>query len=244
MNALFNHFFGISGGHRIISRTAAEQLRLDNQWQDPQLPQKQLEVVKRELAHIKASHQFPAHMQAVIDQMKLVALPKPTVLEIGCSSGYYNEIFQLAGVDMTYTGCDYSQAFIDLARQLYPNLPFDVCDATALPYQDQQFEVAISGGCILHILDYARAVQETARVAKRYAIFSRTLIIHLAATTYTKKTGYGVSMIEIIFNEAELIQLFHQAGLAVIGTTTFGAGPHLPGLRETVFSKTYVCEHL
>ncbi len=242
MKALLNKFFGVSGGHHTITRVEAERLQLDTQWQDPQLPQKQLEIVKRELAQIKSSHQFPAHMQALVDQMKLITLTKPTVLEIGCSSGYYNEILQLGGVAMDYTGCDYSPAFIDLAKQLYPNLPFDVCDATALPYQNQQFDVAISGCCILHILDYPKAIQETARVSKRYAIFSRTPIIHLAGTTYTKKMGYGVPMIEIIFNETELLRHFQAAGLRVIDSITFGKGPHLPGMKEVTFSKTYLCE--
>ncbi|EKD78356.1 MAG: methyltransferase type 11 [uncultured bacterium] len=244
MKTLLNKFFGVSGGHKIISRTVAEQLQLDQQWQDSELPQKQLEIVKRELAHIKSTHQFPAHMQALIDQVKLLTPTKPSVLEIGCSSGYYNEILQLAGVDMYYTGCDYSPAFINLAKQLYPNLPFDVCDATALPYQDQQFDVAISGCCILHILDYPKAIQETARVTKRYALFSRTPVVHLAGTTYTKKMGYGVPMIEIIFNETELLRHFHAAGLRVIDIITFGKGPHLPGIKEPTFSKTYLCEKL
>ncbi|MBI4407194.1 MAG: methyltransferase domain-containing protein [Candidatus Kerfeldbacteria bacterium] len=242
MKTLLNKFFGVSGGHQVITRVEAERLQLDTQWQDPDLPQKQLEIVKRELAQIKANHKFPAHMQALIDQMKLLALTKPTVLEIGCSSGYYNEILQLAGVDMQYTGCDYSSAFIDLAKQFYPSLPFDVCDATALPYQDQQFDIAISGCCILHILDYPKAIQETARVSKRYAVFSRTPVIHLAPTTYTKKMGYGVPMIEIIFNETELLRFFHAAGLRVIDIITFGKGPHLPGSKESTFSKTYLCE--
>lgn len=242
MRALLNKFLGASYGHKVISRTQAEQLHFDDQWQDPELPKKQFQIVKKQLQEIASTHQFPDHMQALVEQIKLVTKPKDKVLEIGCSSGYNSEVLGLAKVDIDYTGCDYSPAFIKLAKELYPQVPFAVCDATALPYQDNQFDLAISGCCILHILDYPKAIQETARVSKRYAIFSRTPVIHLQPTTYTKKTGYGIPMVEIIFNETELIRLFRQSGLHVIDSITFGSGPHVPGRSEVTYSKTYLCE--
>lgn len=244
MKALLNRFIGASHGHKVISREQAVALQLDAQWQDPTLPEKQFQIVSDQLKKIAATKKFPPHMQAIVEQMKLVTVPHQTVLEIGCSSGYNNEVFRLAGLDLTYTGCDYSEAFIALAKKLYPQLPFQVADATALPYTDKQFDVAISGCCILHILDYPKAIAETARVTKRYAIFSRTPVIHLHSTIYTKKLGYGVPMVEIIFNEAELFTLFRDAGLAVVASTTFDRGPAVPGVGESVFSKTYLCERL
>lgn len=242
MKALIQRWFGVSGGHKVITPAAAKALQLDQQWQDPTLPQKQYQIVERELQRITATKQFPAHMQALVEQLRTVATAQSSVVEIGCSSGYYSEVLRLAGLDLDYTGCDYSPAFIHLAKQLYPTLPFQVCDATQLPYKNEQFDVAISGCCILHILDYSKAIAETARVAKRYAIFSRTPVIHLQPTVYTKKTGYGVPMIEIIFNETELLRHFQAAGLRVIDSITFGKGPHLPGMKEVTFSKTYLCE--
>lgn len=244
MKALLNRFIGASHGHKVISRDQAVALQFDAQWQDPTLPKKQYQIVEQELKKITATENFPPHMQALTDQLRSIAVPQQAVLEIGCSSGYYNEVLRLAGLNVQYTGCDYSEAFIAFAKKLYPQLPFQVADATALPYGDQQFDVAISGCCILHILDYPKAIAETARVTKRYAIFSRTPVIHLHPTVYTKKTGYGVPMVEIIFNEAELFTLFRDAGLAVVASTTFDRGPAVPGVGESVFGKTYLCERL
>lgn len=242
MKKFLTRFMGVSHGHSVITRSEAEQLQYDHQWQDPDLPRKQYAIVKNQLAEIATSQHFPGHMQALIDQMKIIDEPKSTVLEIGCSSGYNSEVMKLAGIDISYTGCDYSQPFIHLAKELYPGLPFDVCEATTLPYADGQFHTAISGCCILHILDYPKAIQETARVAQRYVIMSRTPVIHLQPTTYTKKIGYGIPMVEIFFNENELYHIFRNAGLRIVDVITFTDGPHLRGIPETTFVKTYLCE--
>lgn len=241
MKALLQRFMGVSGGHQVITRHQAEALQLDQQWQDPDLPTKQRVIVTKELATIRQTHQFPPHMQAIIDQMRSLQLTQPSVLEIGCSSGYYSEIFKLAGLDLRYQGCDYSAAFVNLAKELYPHYPFQVDDNTQLHYADRQFDVVVSGCCILHILNYPKAITETIRVAKQYVIFSRTPVIHLHPTVYTKKKGYGIDMVEIIFNESELFQLFRDNGLTVLASTTFGLGPKLPDIAESTFSKTYLC---
>lgn len=237
-----HRFTGVSGGHMVISRDEAEQLQLDNQWKNESLPDKQLEIVKKELSAIRASKVFPPHMQALIDQMKLTGITNPSVLEIGCSSGYYNEVLQLGGIATNYTGCDYSEAFIHLAKKLYPEIPFQVCDATKLPYNDKEFNVAISGCCILHILDYKSAIAETARVASEYVVMHRTPVVHLRETTYTRKSGYGIDMIEIIFNEQELLELFRENKLQVVDIRTFNQNPGVTELGEPYFTKNYLCK--
>lgn len=249
VHAIMNRFrvpgaVGISGGHTVICRTAAEQLHFDQQWQDPALPDRQLDIVNQELGDIRERQYYPPHMKTLVDEIRALPLVRPSVLEIGCSSGYYSAVFQLANLPVEYQGCDYSAAFIDLAKQRYPTLPFKVCEATALPYDTASFDIAISGCCLLHILNYEQAIAETARVAKRYAIFHRTPVLHCRATTYTRKKGYGVDMIEILFNEAELFELFRHNGLAVIASHTPALNVMLPELGEQAFTKNYVCQKL
>lgn len=236
--------FGVSGGHHIVSRTEAEQAQLEQQWQDPKLPERQWALVSQQLADMRASGKLPHMMQVLVDQLKSVSQSGTTVLETGCSSGYYSEIFQLAGLNVQYSGSDYSQAFIDLAKQHYPNLPFTVGDAAKLPYQDQEFDVVISGGVILHMLQYVQAIHEAARVSKRYVIFSRTPMLHTHATTYTIKQAYGVKSIELLFNEAELFEHFRAAGLRVVAVDTIGRGAKLFNLVRPVYVKTYLCERI
>jgi len=139
-----------------------------------------------------------------------------SVLEVGCSSGYYSEVFKLAGLNFKYTGCDYSSEFIELAKSRYSDTVFDVYDAIELGYKNQEFDVVISGNCLLHIPEYKVAIKETARVAKSYVIFHRTPIVTQTPNLYFEKLAYGTPTIEIHFNESELLEVMTSNGLILL----------------------------
>jgi SAM-dependent methyltransferase len=202
---------------------ASEAARLRGAWLSQEVPARQRHLVEDQLAGFRRGARvdvFDVMVKALRD------LPETTegmsVLEIGCSSGYYAEVLRIAGIDLTYTGCDYSAAFVSLAREKYPHLRFDVEDATVLRYADSAFDIVVSGSCLLHIPEYAQAVAETARVARRYAIFHRTPVV--------------LGQPEKRFRK---LLLLAQHGLALIATYTW---------FETVSSgvgsaqRTYVCK--
>jgi SAM-dependent methyltransferase len=138
----------------------------------------------------------------------------PRVLEVGCGSGYYSEVFAFLLPDggVHYTGVDYSEAMIARGQARYPSVAFEVGDATRLPHSDGTFDIVFNGVSLLHILDYATAVREAARVASRYCIF-HTVPIHAHKTTFLKKYAYGAPVVEIIFDKGELMSLCSSAGL-------------------------------
>lgn len=217
----------------------SESVRLRTAWKDEGLPARQRELVERQLAAYRGGNEVDVFKVMV---KSLRELPEGAgnmrVLEVGCSSGYYSEVFEIAGLDIDYAGCDYSDAFIAMARQRYPTRQFDVQDATALQYADNAFDVVISGGCLLHIPEYPAAVAETRRVAGRYAIFHRTPVVLGQPNKYYRKQAYGVETVEIHFNEPQFLQLLVESGLELLSTHT---------LNETVShgvgsaTRTYVC---
>jgi SAM-dependent methyltransferase len=224
------------------SEKTEEASRLRAAWQDLALPRRQRDLVDGQLAAFRrgqAVDVFDVMTQA------LRALPCDvrgmSVLEVGCSSGFYSEVFEIAGMGITYAGCDYSDAFIALARQKYPALRFEVEAATAMHYRDNVFDVVISGCCLLHIPEYQAAVSETARVARRYAIFHRTPVVLGRPNQYFRKRAYGVETVEIHFNEPEFLALLASSNLELIATYT---------LNEIVqdgvgsASRTYVCRKI
>ena len=90
----------------------------------------------------------------------------PRLLEVGCGSGYYSEVFaDLVPGGVGYTGIDYSEAMIARARARYPSTAFEVADATRLPYPDDAFDIVFNGVSLMHIIDYQAAIREAARVA-------------------------------------------------------------------------------
>jgi SAM-dependent methyltransferase len=138
----------------------------------------------------------------------------PGLLEVGCGSGYYSEVFaDLVPGGVRYTGIDYSEAMIALARSRYPSANFGVADATRLPYADKAFEIVFNGVSLMHIIDYPAAIREAARVCSGYCILHTVPVFAQRQTAFLRKFAYGAPVVEIVFNKSELMSLCRDAGL-------------------------------
>jgi len=138
----------------------------------------------------------------------------PRVLEVGCGSGYYSEVFaDLIPGGVSYIGIDYSEAMIARARSRYPSTAFEVADATRLPYPDDAFDIVFNGVSLMHIIEYQAAIREAARVAGRYCVLHTVPVFDDHQTTYLSKYAYGAPVVEIVFGKRELMSLCRDAGL-------------------------------
>jgi ubiquinone/menaquinone biosynthesis C-methylase UbiE len=138
----------------------------------------------------------------------------PRVLEVGCGSGYYSEVFAtLLKGDVRYTGIDYSDAMIARARAHYPSTAFDVADATRLPYENGAFDIVFNGVSLMHIVDYPAAIREAARAASGFCVFHTVPVFADHPTTYLRKYAYGAPVVEVVFGKQELMALCAHAGL-------------------------------
>lgn len=229
-------------GYEPIARSdlATVTKSLDGAWQDPAIPSAQLELVEQELARF-ARHEPVAVYDVFLHLLERIPdIRTKSLLEIGCSSGYYCDVLRAKGWSTSYAGCDFSTSFVTLARRRLPGVEFEVQDATRLTYPDASRDVVVSGCCILHIADYAAAIREAARVAREYVLFHRTPVLHLADTSYYRKRAYGVECLEIHFNETELLRLFSSAGLHVEEVETVSVGGMAPA-GDVLVLKSYLC---
>jgi ubiquinone/menaquinone biosynthesis C-methylase UbiE len=146
----------------------------------------------------------------------LVGLGSPSLLEIGCGSGYFSEIFDTLCASKTrYTGLDYSEAMIARARSRYPGKNFITGDATRLDMTDGAYDIVYNGVSLMHILDYEKAIAEAARVAAKAAIFHSVPVLSNHETIYLTKYAYGAPVAEVVFNRDALLALFSKYGLTV-----------------------------
>ncbi|MBR1120155.1 class I SAM-dependent methyltransferase [Bradyrhizobium lablabi] len=151
---------------------------------------------------------------AAAEAVAATGIQNPSLLEVGCGSGYYSEVFAtLLPGRVRYAGVDYSQAMIARARAHYPSTSFDVADATRLPHADGAFDIVFNGVSLLHIVDYQAAIREAARVAARHCILHTVPVFSDHRTTFLQKYAYGAPVIEIVFDKQELIALCRDAGL-------------------------------
>ena len=155
--------------------------------------------------------------QVAAEAVAATGIANPRLIEVGCGSGYYSEVFAtLLPSGIGYTGIDYSGAMIARARLRYPSATFEVADATKLPYADNAFDIVFNGVSLMHIIDFPTAIREAARVAVRHCILHTVPVFDQHHTTYLTKYAYGAPVVEIVFGREELMSLCHDAGLRLL----------------------------
>lgn len=223
LNSRFFSTAGVSSNY--ISLGAEEAIavsaRLRDSWRNVALPQRQRKLVDQQLHQYRNGRKIDVFDVFVDILSSLPELERgASLLEVGCSSGFYSEVIEISRMPITYSGCDYSEAFIDLAKAKYPAIDFSIEDATNLSYSENSFDVVLSGCCLLHIPEYAKGIEETARVARKYAIFHRTPVVWGQPEQRYRKQAYGVETFEIHFNESDFIALLNANGFELISAHT------------------------
>ncbi len=225
-----------------VDEVAIESARLRNSWRNSSLPERQRELVDQQLLQYRAGARIDVFDVFVDSLRSLPNIEKcVSLLEVGCSSGFYSEVIEIAGMPVSYSGCDYSDAFISLAKERYPSIDFAVEDATDLNYPDDSFDIVLSGCCLLHIPEYEKGIEETARVARRYAIFHRTPVVWGQPEQWYRKQAYGVETVEIHFNETEFLALLDKNGLEQIAIHTLSEMSADASRTKGQANRTYVC---
>jgi SAM-dependent methyltransferase len=197
----------ISYGHTPIQKSGISP-QMTSAWKSADIPARQRALVQQELIQMMHGNP-PTVYQVLAEVLQPLVVDGIQILEIGCSSGYYYEVLEyLLNRRIAYTGVDYSEAFITMAKEYYPKATFRVADGANLPFEDNQFPIVISGCILLHVPNYPQHIAETARVAEKMIIVHRTPICRQRPTQYIKKFAYGVETVELHFNEGELLSEF------------------------------------
>ena len=174
---------------------------------------------------------------------KITGLEDPLIIEVGCGSGWNAEVLTyLLGRPIRYIGMDYSKAMVDLGKRCYPDMPFVVGDATQLPLRDKACDILVSGTVLMHLLRYSEAMAESRRVARRWCIFHTVPVVQRRPTTIMRKFAYRSPVLEIIFNEPELLGLISDSGLVVRNTLESMSYEIADVLGERAMTLTYLCE--
>lgn len=228
--------------YHVVNSPEALSPLLRNGWQDPSLPDRQLAAYRpllEDMRQGKPRQDFVVAAQA----LRLTRLSQPKLIEVGCGNGYYSEILScLTRLPIDYVGLDYSAAMIASAQSCYPQRRFLVGSAMNLPVQEGEFDVVWSGTILMHIVDYPKAIRETARAARRFCVFHSTPLLSDRPTTYLWKKAYGSPVAEVIINQAEFESLLHENGLRirhVLKSLPYDVNAVVQG---TVHTLTYVCE--
>jgi demethylmenaquinone methyltransferase/2-methoxy-6-polyprenyl-1,4-benzoquinol methylase len=94
------------------------------------------------------------------------AKPDDAVLDCATGTGDLAIAFKKAVGNGRVVGTDFTPEMIALARQKAGDITFDVADVTALPFDDDSFDVASISFGIRNVGDPARGIAEMARVVR------------------------------------------------------------------------------
>ena len=94
------------------------------------------------------------------------------LLDIATGPGYVAAVAQSR--QCRVTALDFSEAMLDKARQVHPQIEFVSGDAESLPFDDCQFDVAVMNFGILHLANPETAIAEAFRVLKPQGKFAFT----------------------------------------------------------------------
>ncbi len=195
-----------SSDHRVLGgREEAQRVRASSTgWLAARTVARQERAYRGLIADMKRGEPR-LDFRVAAEAIAATGIARPRVLEVGCGSGCYSEVFAtLHPGAVQYTGVDYSAAMIARARAHYPSTAFEVADATALPYAGDAFDIVFNGVSLMHIVEYEAAIREAARVAARYCVFHTVPVFREHETTYLRKYAYGAPVVEIIFDKREL----------------------------------------
>lgn len=226
---------------QILDNKVPDELTIG--WQQPIVAERQeaafAEVI-RDMNRGKVREDFAALSAAISE----TALSDPLIIEVGAGSGWNHLVLEsLLKRKFRYVGLDYSESMAQVGRKARPTDSFVVGDATALPLGSDSCDILILGTVLMHVLGYREAIQESRRVARRWCVFHTIPVLTRRETTLLRKNAYGVPVVEITFNEQELLHLITGNGFQV--RRTFQSVPH-PYLEnffgESVHARTYLCE--
>ena len=224
----------ISTGFASVQKTQVTDSMLAG-WQDERIPCRQRALVQQQLDELYKGRP-QAIYQVLAEILRPYVYPGCPILEIGCASGYYYEILEyMLGKRIAYTGADYSEPLIKMAKDYYPNTEFHAADGAHLPFKDKQFDVAISSGVLLHVPNFPEHVKEAVRVSNNLVVAHRTPVCRQRPTQYYSKMAYGVETFEMRFNEDEIISTFTSNGLELIKAFEYVWSP-----EHDVFDLTYL----
>ena len=231
----------LSSDYQVITLEEARR-RQKSAWHSPRAAALQDAAYRQLLAEMHAG-QPRIDLRVAAQAVDSAGLAGPSLIEIGCGSGYYSEVLRtLAKSRVRYTGIDYSAAMIARARARYPDEVFETGDGTAMRFADASFDIAFNGVSLMHILDYEKAIAETARVARHAAIFHSAPVFPAHPTTFLHKYAYGGPMVEIVFYRDELLTCFARHGLHMVQSWRTIAYDVSAVTGSPSHAETFLCE--
>lgn len=197
-------------------------------WTEPEIADRQRELVDRQLEAMR-NFDAPAHFEVVGTIMgwlkKHSRAAHITLLDAGCASAYYHEILEyyLPGF-IKYTGLDFSERMLEIAREHYPTISLIQRDLRTLgKLGAKTYQVVMSGAALMHIREWRSVLEQFARLSSNWLLLHRTwLRTEPGPTQMEIRETYGHCAWFITFEYREIIDILDEAQFVQIHSLASG----------------------
>ncbi|MFA4830999.1 MAG: class I SAM-dependent methyltransferase [Patescibacteria group bacterium] len=126
-----------------------------------------LHIDQNKKVYNKIAKHFSATRKFLWDDLKPLAKYTKNgdkVLDIGCGNGRLYQLFSDLSID--YVGLDNSEGQIEMARKNYPKAKFIIAEMTALPFDENSFDVIYCIAAFHHLPDEETRLQALAEMKR------------------------------------------------------------------------------
>ena len=134
-----------------------------------------LGLAREQLQDPESVPPYRAFLEAIEWALAELPLPDPArLLDFGCGVGHYSELLQRRFPDrFGYTGCDYSEAMVAVARDEWSGRRFVVDDLFASTLDLAEFDLVVASALVDITEDYTRALDVLLGSAASYVLLHR-----------------------------------------------------------------------
>lgn len=144
-------------------------------WKANEVAQQMLELAREQLRDPESVPPYRAFLEAIEWALAELRLPEPArLLDFGCGVGHYSELLERRFPGrFDYSGCDYSQAMVEVASGEWGDRGFVTNDLFANELDLGAFDLVVASALVDITEDYERALDVLLGSAASYVLLHR-----------------------------------------------------------------------
>jgi ubiquinone/menaquinone biosynthesis C-methylase UbiE len=170
-----------------------------------------------------------------------------SVLDIGCGSGLYSEIFRqwnFFGDRFKYTGTEINNKLVKICSKNFPREKFCLAYNEKLPFHNRSYDFVFNGSTIQYSLKmWRKSLKEIARVSKGYGMIVRFPLSTTSKTFYVHQKVITNKVIEnhyfVVINKKDFEDCLGKVGFKILVSKCLEDVYKIDGLDEDTHPYMY-----